>query len=136
MDDLFRNLFNYDPFWDGKDFITTTRSDTELYEPFRDHYVPYVPYAPSELPYNNYLAPAVTNFIINNKSAEKKLPEIKDVIFNPPATIVLWKDGTKTVVKCRDGDTYSKETGLALAICKKVYGNTGSYNDIFNRWIK
>lgn len=25
---------------------------------------------------------------------------IKKVIFNDPATIVLWNDGTKTVVKC------------------------------------
>ena len=26
------------------------------------------------------------------------IPEIKNVIFNYPATIVFWKDGTKTVV--------------------------------------
>ena len=28
---------------------------------------------------------------------------IKDVIFNYPATIILWKDGTKTTVKARKG---------------------------------
>ena len=33
-----------------------------------------------------------------------KLPEIKDVIFNEPATIIIWKDGTKTVVKCQEGE--------------------------------
>ena len=27
---------------------------------------------------------------------------IKKVIFNPPATIVFWEDGSKTVVKCRE----------------------------------
>ena len=32
-----------------------------------------------------------------------KLPEIKNVIFNEPATIIIWKDGTKTVVKCQEG---------------------------------
>lgn len=62
--------------------------------------------------------------------------QIERVIFNAPATVVYWKDGTKTVVKCQDGDKYSKETGLAMAIVKKVYGNSGAYNDIMKTWIK
>ena len=53
---------------------------------------------------------------------------IKNVIFNKPATIVLWEDGTKTVVKCQKGDKYDKEKGLAFCILKKIYG-TG-FNDI------
>jgi len=61
---------------------------------------------------------------------------IKDVIFNDPATVVLWKDGSKTVVKCQEGDTYNKETGLAMAIIKKCCSNKGNYNDIFEKWIK
>lgn len=61
---------------------------------------------------------------------------IKQVLFRNPATIVLWNDGTKTVVKAQEGDTYSKEIGLAMAICKKVMGNKSSYNDVFKRWIK
>ena len=64
------------------------------------------------------------------------VPEIIDVIFNEPATVVFWEDGTKTIVKCQKGDSYSKETGLAMAIIKKLYGNKGRYNDIFNKWIK
>lgn len=36
------------------------------------------------------------------------LPEIKKVIFNPPATIVFWLDGTKTVVKCKEGEEFSE----------------------------
>lgn len=62
-------------------------------------------------------------------------PSIKNVYFNNPATVVLWDDGTKTVVKCQDGDTYSKETGLALCVAKKAMGNKGNYNDIFRKWI-
>lgn len=64
-------------------------------------------------------------------------PEIENVIFNDPATIVFWKDGTKTTVKCRKdkGDVFSKETGLAMAIVKKLYGNKGKYNDILKKWI-
>lgn len=65
------------------------------------------------------------------------LPEIKKVIFSNPATVVLWSDGTKTIVKCQDGDTYDKEKGLALAICKKAIGTNKSksnFNDIFKKW--
>lgn len=64
------------------------------------------------------------------------LPEIKEVIYNPPATIVYWADGTKTVVKCKFGDTFSKESGLAIAICKKAYGNEYKFHDVFNKWVK
>ena len=57
--------------------------------------------------------------------------EIKDIIINDPATIILWKDGTKTVVKCQNEDTFDPETGIAMAILKKLYGNSGFYKDIF-----
>lgn len=62
-------------------------------------------------------------------------PSIKKVIFNDPATVVMWSDGTKTVVKCQPGDTYSKETGLALCIAKKYLGNKGDFNEVFKKWI-
>lgn len=76
--------------------------------------------------------------LLNNYFGRKttmKLPEIKKVIFNEPTTIVLWADGTKTVVRCQEGDTYSKETGLAVAICKKALGNKGNFNEVFKKWI-
>lgn len=60
---------------------------------------------------------------------------IKDVIFNNPATIVLWSDGDKTVVKCQEGDTYNPELGLAMCIVKKCCGNKGNYNDVFKKWL-
>ena len=57
----------------------------------------------------------------------KMLPEIKKVVFNDPATVVIWSDGTKTVVKTRQKgrkkDKFSKEYGLAMAIAKKYCGN-------------
>ena len=59
---------------------------------------------------------------------------IDKVIFNKPATIVLWTDGTKTVVKCQKGDKYSKETGLALAISKKALGNK-AFHKTFNKFV-
>ena len=62
-------------------------------------------------------------------------PSIKKVIFNYPATIVLWSDGTKTVVKCQDGDIYDPEKGLAMAISKKALGNKGNYCNEFKKWL-
>lgn len=61
---------------------------------------------------------------------------IENVIFNDPATVVFWADGSKTVVKCQPGDAFSKELGLAMAIYKKVYGNKGNYNDMFKKWVQ
>ena len=62
-------------------------------------------------------------------------PSIKKVIFNYAATIVLWSDGTKTVVKCQDGDIYDPEKGLAMAISKKALGNKGNYCNEFKKWL-
>lgn len=62
------------------------------------------------------------------------LPEIRKVIFNDPATIVLWSDGTKTVVKCQDGDIFDPEKGLAMAISKKAMGNKGNYCNEIKKW--
>ena len=64
-----------------------------------------------------------------------KLPEIKDVIFNEPATIIIWKDGTKTVVKCQEGEGYDPEKGMAMAISKKALGNKGNYCEVFKKWL-
>lgn len=61
--------------------------------------------------------------------------EIRDVIFNDPATIVLWADGTKTVVKCQEDDVYSEEVGLALCFAKKALGNKSNFNNVFKKWV-
>lgn len=63
------------------------------------------------------------------------VPAIKKVIFNYPATIVLWSDGSKTVVKCQDGDVYDPEKGLAMAISKKALGNKSNYCNEFKKWL-
>ena len=63
------------------------------------------------------------------------IPEIKNVIFNDPATIVFWEDGTKTVVKCQDGDEFDPEKGLAMAIAKKAYGNKSNYCNKMKKWL-
>ena len=68
---------------------------------------------------------------------KNNVPKIKRVIFNDPATIVLWEDGTKTVVKKQKDDArkkFDKEKGLAMAIAKKALGNQGNYFETFKKW--
>lgn len=66
-------------------------------------------------------------------SRKKSIPEISKVIYNDPATIVIWKDGSKTVVKSQNSEPYDPEKGLAMAISKKALGNEGSYYDTFKK---
>jgi len=40
---------------------------------------------------------------------------IDRVVFIPPATIVFWDDGTKTVVKTSPNDKFDKEKGILWA---------------------
>ena len=61
--------------------------------------------------------------------------DIKKVIFNNPATIVIWKDGTKTVVKC-NGEKFDQEKGLAMAISKRALAVGNMYRKVFKKWRK
>lgn len=81
-----------------------------------------------------------TSTLIANVHADIHLnetPEIVDVIFNEPATIVLWSDNTKTVVKTQDGEPYDPEKGMAMAFCKKFIGdNKRDYYHTFLHYLK
>lgn len=72
------------------------------------------------------------NVNARNKKGIKGM--IKNVIFSNPATVVIWADGSKTVVKAKNED-YDPEKGLAMAIAKKFLGNEGWYYDIFKKWL-
>ncbi len=61
---------------------------------------------------------------------------IKNVIFAPPATIVYWSDGSRTVVKCSEKDVFDPEKGLAMAIAKRCGGNKGSYYKEIQNWVE
>lgn len=59
---------------------------------------------------------------------------IKDVIFNPPATIVYWIDGSKTVVKCSDYDEYDPMVGICMCVTKKLYGGEDGWASQIRRF--
>ena len=60
--------------------------------------------------------------------------KIKQVIFNAPATIVLWADGTKTVVQCQNDEEFDEEKGLAMCFTKRALGNKGRYCETIKKW--
>lgn len=82
-----------------------------------------------------HMQETLAKILSDRPASGSSLPTIKNVYFNDPVTVVLWDDGTKTIVRCQKGDTYSKETGLSLCIAKKAMGNKSNFNDIFKKWI-
>lgn len=68
------------------------------------------------------------------KPKEDKLKSkygIERVISNAPATIIMWWDGSKTVVKCQNDEPYDLEKGIALCFMKKKLGNKSNFNNVF-----
>lgn len=54
----------------------------------------------------------------------KKVPEVDRIIYSGNKTIVIWKDKTKTIVACSEGETYDEFDGFTAALAKKIYGST------------
>lgn len=101
---------------------------------FFDYSIECYPDAPAKIVMTGYYNPPQhTNCRckLNNDSYSYHIPEIERVIHHDPATIVYWKDGTKTVVK-RHNEPYDAEKGLAMAICKKLFDK--EYHKIIRKW--
>ena len=64
-----------------------------------------------------------TDNALNSEDTSNILDDIKQVIFNDPATIVTFSDGTKVCVKANENDKFSKEVGLMYALVKRLYAN-------------
>ena len=64
----------------------------------------------------------------------RTLPPIKRVLFNNPATIVFWADGTKTIVKCMEGEKFERYAGFAAACMKKLFKSTLHAKDIMEKY--
>lgn len=59
---------------------------------------------------------------------------ISRVIFNDPATIILWSDGTKTIAKTHGDDAFDPEKGFAVACAKKLLGRRNAFRMEFAKW--
>lgn len=107
---------------------------TELYQEYGSAPIMKGEFLPDVFEASNLRAKAV-EYLRGIESAKSAAPQIKNVYFNDPVTVFIWGDGSKTIVRCQPGDTYSKETGLALCIAKKYLGNKGNFNEVFKKWI-
>lgn len=70
-----------------------------------------------------------TGFIFRNL-------KIKKIIFNPPATVIIWGDDTKTVVKCSEDDKFNPEIGVAMCYMKKIYGSRHAFSKKVESYIE
>ena len=84
---------------------------------------------------DNYNAHAIRMSLQNLLDAKTATPQIKKVIFNNPATIIIWSDGTKTVVKRQKGDRWDPEKGFAMAYLKKLLGGDNTFNKEIKKWV-
>lgn len=66
---------------------------------------------------------------------EKKqyIPGIKRVIFSGPVAIVLWDDGTKTIVRKSSDDSNDHYAAFTAAVCKKLFGSSSAIRKIVKR---
>jgi len=66
---------------------------------------------------------------------EKQAPGVSRILFNDPATVVFWEDGTKTVVKATAGDKYVLYYGFLAALAKKMYGSNAKVQEMIHPWL-
>lgn len=63
----------------------------------------------------------------------KKL-DVKKIIFSGPKTIVLWSDGTKTIVSMsKDETNFDPETAFCAAYTKKMFGTNSKIKRIIEQ---
>lgn len=76
----------------------------------------------------------ITDPVLNNKVSytnyyhggftQRYIPTPKKIIVNEDSkvTVVMWDDGTKTIVKCSEADQYDPYAAYCAAFAKKCYG--------------
>ena len=74
--------------------------------------------------------------IVKERNNMIKIPGIKNVLFNDTkrTTTILFEDGTITMSKTTDGETYDREVGFAMCIMKKIYGNRTRFQKEIKKW--
>lgn len=91
---------------------------------------------------NKGIIPTITHDLIadairqtyEDRNTTMNAVDAQKVIFNPPATIVFWGDGTKTVVKRMHGEPFDMYHGFTAALAKKVYGNSTRVRKIVHKF--
>lgn len=84
-------------------------------------------------PYFNEIAQSYADGLmkeLTRMNLYKNLPSmVEKIVYNGPATIVFWSDGTKTVIKCHEGDQFDEVTGFLLCCLRKMM-TQNSYSEL------
>lgn len=109
------------------------RKDTDLYPNGNIKMV----YEGSDIKFNPYYRywtdqSKIKNAINGVYGLASAKPHIDHVKFNGPATIVFWKDGTKTIVKHDGKGRKDKRQASLYAFIRKIYGEGKPYHNILN----
>lgn len=51
-------------------------------------------------------------------------------------TVIKWKDGTITKVRCQNGEEFDAEKGIAMCFMKKAFNNRACFNVVFKKYIE
>lgn len=73
------------------------------------------------------------NEILAKEKEKNDMPksiEPTKIFYQYPATVVWWNDGTKTTVRCMDGEPFSEYAGFAAALAKKMFGTNSAVHRI------
>lgn len=70
------------------------------------------------------------------EATDDGLPVIDDFIFNGPATVAKWADGTKTVAKAREGDEFDPVFGMLACTIRKMTNNRGHAVDDYEHALR
>lgn len=83
---------------------------------------------------SKYFKLVVPAEFVSTITGSQPLPQapISRTLYNPPATVVFWSDGSKTVAKCAPHERFDREKGLAIACAKKLLGE--GYADAFKEF--
>lgn len=92
-------------------------------------------YVYNDILMENYMNNLLNSGYINSKNNQVHqyvMPQIKEVKFNGPATIVFFDDNTKVVIKCTDTDIFDPEKAVMICVLRKALGMSSSQ---FKKWI-
>lgn len=80
----------------------------------------------SKVSYTNYCRGGFT---------QRYIPTPKKIIVNEDSkvTVVMWGDGTKTIVKCSEADQYDPYAAYCAAFAKKCYGTNSQLKKTINK---
>ncbi len=58
---------------------------------------------------------------------------VKKIIHSGRCTIVIWEDGSKTIVKQSADDDWDEYAAFCAAFCKKIFGSTSAVKRIIDK---